>query len=43
MKVYYKEFEDLSDLNEWIRMAVNKEDVISISYVDGKHCLYFWE
>jgi hypothetical protein len=43
MKVYYKEFEDLESLNEWIRLAVEEKDVISINYADGKHCMYFWQ
>jgi len=42
-KVSYREFEDLTALNEWI--ADGGVDVISIkyNYTDGKHCMYFWQ
>ncbi len=42
MKIYYREFEDLTDLNEWVKEAVEKENVIIINYVGCKHCMYFW-
>ena len=42
MEVYYREFDDLSSLNEWILEAVEKENIISINYCENKHCIYFW-
>lgn len=41
-KIYYKEFDDLLELNEWIEV-IGKSNVININYVQNKHCLYFWQ
>ena len=39
MKVYYKEFTSLTDLNEYICYKLELENIISINYVAEKHCM----
>lgn len=40
--IYYKEFESLCSLNEFISTyKIKREDIISIQNLDDKHCMYF--
>lgn len=43
MKIFYKEFDSLEELNEYVRLTVETQDVISINYFDCRHCMYFWQ
>lgn len=42
MKIYYNEFEDLESLNEYVSGWIMIENIISISYINNMHCIYYW-